>query len=256
MGLVKDFWIGIVAYFKAFQFVFDRGMWWYFLIPIAISVGLYFGGDLTFDYFKDNSFLDSIKNKDFSDLRTDAESYNFLLLGIQSLIIYIVLKLNKYVVLIAMTPILTGLSAKTERLLTENRYPFSVKQFFRDIERAIRINIRNMLHQMVWIVLWYIAAFSYPPLQVGTPIYLFVIGFFYYGFSLLDYSMERQRLNVEESVKLVRKHGLLAFSLGGMFSLIWTIPYAGAVFAPILGVIAATIALHERIDLSKDHTKK
>jgi CysZ protein len=59
---------------------------------------------------------------------------------------------------------------------------------------------------------------------------------------MIDYSNERHRLRIGESVLFVRKSKGLAIANGMIFYLILLIPFVGLLFAPSYAVVAATIA--------------
>ena len=65
----------------------------------------------------------------------------------------------------------------------------------------------------------------------------------------MDYTNERKKRNVEDSIKYVRQHFGTAVIIGGIFSSLFFIPYAGIIIAPVTGVVAATIAV-DYIDLA------
>jgi len=94
------------------------------LFPAFIYGGLYFSGD-------------AIREKLFSiDFKTiPKEDYNqMLLVGLEAIFVFIAFRLNKVVLLIVLSPILALLSAKTERILEGNQYPFRFDQFIKDIK--------------------------------------------------------------------------------------------------------------------------
>ena len=107
----------------------------------------------------------------------------------------------------------------------------------------------------------------------------FVIGFYYYGFAFLDYINERRRLTMDESIEFMRQNRGLAIVIGGMYSILILVPVDISVLfnysafnqdflsalgrfslnlflwicasaAPILAIIAATIAMDDLVDLS------
>ena len=117
----------------------------------------------------------------------------------------------------------------------------------------------------------------------SSPIFYltFLIGFFYYGFAFLDYINERRRLDIVESILFVRKNRGLAIAIGSIYSLLILVPVdLGALFdwssfsaeplkmisrfswhlflwlcaaaAPILAIIAATIAMDDLVDLKSN----
>ncbi len=244
MKFFKNFYIGIASYFKTPQFIFKYGLWFYFLFPLILLLAIVFGGD----------FLEEeLKKVNFSMLEEEnIDYYKVLFIGIKAILVFVAVKLYKYIVLILLSPVLSVLSSVTEKKLTGNRYKFSFKQFWRDIERGIKIALRNMLIEIVLIVIWFVLAMFIEVLNPYTTYFVLVVGFFFYGFSLVDYTNERRRLSIEESVRFVRKHRGLVIATGSIFSLLFLIPYAGAVLAPILGIVAATIGMHEVVDLSQN----
>ena len=73
----------------------------------------------------------------------------FLWIGLQIIFFLIAYLFGKYIVLILMSPIMAMLSEKTETILTGKKYPFTLKQFFRDIVRGIGIAFRNLFFQLL-----------------------------------------------------------------------------------------------------------
>jgi CysZ protein len=193
----------------------------------------------------------------------------------------VISKFSKYLVVVLLSPMFALLSEKVEEMLTKNRYPFKLQQTFNDVKRGIRIVVRNMMWEYFFfiIVLGLVAFFDggvRATLFFSIPL---TIGFFYYGFSFIDYINERRRLNVEQSVFFVRKHRGLAVAIGSVYSLLFLLPIDfhamldfSALFvspweaiksivinfiawlivsaAPILAIITATLSMHELVDLS------
>jgi len=127
--------------------------------------------------------------------------------------------------------------------------------FKEDVKRAIRIAVRNLLRQMILIGAWYMIVFFIEDWDVATPYVVYTLGFYYYGFSLMDYTNERRRLNVEDSIQFIKQNASLAFVVGGVFALLFLIDYVGVILAPIIGIVAATVAMHMRIDLNENPHK-
>lgn len=193
----------------------------------------------------------------------------------------------KYLVVIILSPLLAHLSEKTERILTGNKYPFDPKQFMNDVRRGIRIAIRNLIWQYFFFLLIFLVSFLGWKDPESAPIFylIFVISFYYYGFSFLDYVNERRKLNIDESVLFVRQHRGLAISLGFIYSLMILVPvdlkmifslegfkdhsflyglgqfaihfilWISASTAPILAIVASTIAMNDLVDLKQNKNK-
>jgi len=104
-------------------------------------------------------------------------------------------------------------------------------------------------------------------------------GFYFYGFSFIDYVNERRRLNIQQSIYFVSQHRGLAIAIGSIYSvffvsyhavlhkfssletststqLFWgtilVITFLLAVIAPIIAITSATLSMHELVDLSKN----
>lgn len=251
MKFFKDFFIGIQAYWEAVQLIINKNLWLYFLFPTILSLIIFYGKETLLDQvmeFNPDSIVKENGERDHNAI---------LFTGIFSLAYYIAAELSNYVVLIVLVPLLSFLSLRTEKILTGNRYKFSLKQLQNDITRAMNIAFRNMFRQILLIALWLVLALIIEPLSTFTPVVIFCIGFYYYGFSLLDYTQERRRLNMKESIVFIKKNAGMAIAIGAIFSIIFKLPteygqVAGAILAPILGIIAGTIAMHKKVDLSKN----
>ena len=74
---------------------------------------------------------------------------------------------------------------------------------------------------------------------------MFTIEFFFFGFSMIDYTNERKKMSVKESSSYIYKHKGLAIANGGIFYLMLLVPVVGLLVAPSYGVVAAAIAVHE-----------
>jgi CysZ protein len=244
MKLAKQVRDGIMAYPQAIQMIFTRGIWYYYLFPVVIMVTLLWTGDMVFD---------SLLGVDFAYLPEKDREYAVLFIGLRCIFYFATTHLTNYMVLALLSPALTRLSYQTEFLLTGNTYPMTFKQYLKDIDRALRIILRNMLYQMVWIAGWYIITLPFPASWPFRWVFVFVIGSYFYGFSLMDYTAERLRLNIDDSVKFVRRHFLLAWVLGSIYYGLFIIPWhIGVVVAPVTAIVAGTIAVHLTIDLSKN----
>lgn len=195
----------------------------------------------------------------------------------------LLMKFSKYLVVVLLSPLISHLSMKTENILTGNTYPFSFLQLIHDVKRAMRIVVRNLMWEYFFFMIIFIVSLLGWEDPKSSPIFYltFLIGFFYYGFAFLDYINERRRLDVNESILFVRKNRGLAVGLGSIYSLLILVPVNIAVFfnfsnfsediinnteilllnlilwlfassAPILAIVASTIAMDELVDLKSN----
>jgi CysZ protein len=99
------------------------------------------------------------------------------------------------------------------------------------------------LWQSVYLISIFILSFI-PIAGWITPLVAFFVDTYYLGFSMLDYSSERNRLSMSESIELIGHHKGLAIGNGMVFYLMHLVPILGWLLAPSYAVIAATLSLH------------
>ena len=166
---------------------------------------------------------------------------------VRIILVFFYFSLFKYLFLIIGSPLFGYLSEKTESIIEGREFPFSWKQLFRDMARAIRLALRNTLWQTVYTVSILILSF-FPLIGWITPVIIIFIECYYYGFSMLDYSCERHKLSSAESIDFIANHKGLAIGNGIIFYLMHLVPIVGWILAPAYAVVAATISLYHRKD--------
>ncbi len=164
------------------------------------------------------------------------------------LIVWLVLmlfyfSLFKYLFLIIGSPLFSYLSEKTESIIEGKDYPFSLSQLGRDMIRGIRLAGRNGLWQTVYTISIVILSLI-PVVGWLTPVMAIIIECYYYGFSMLDYSMERHKKSPPESIFFISSHKGLAIGNGVVFYIMHLIPVLGWVLAPTYAVVAATLSIY------------
>ena len=276
MRFFRDLFVGLRSYWKAIRFIHREKLYWYIPIPAILMLMIYKFGDVI------RSHHISLSTENMNSI-----VWGMIILLMEIMIGMTLMKFSKYLVVIILSPLLSHLSQKSERILTGNEYDFDLDQLFRDIKRGFRIAIRNIVwHYFFFIILLVVAYLGWEKPEESPVFYLtFILGFFYYGFSFLDYVHERLRWNIDESIRFVRKHRGLAVSIGMIYSLMILVPvnlsvlftteafktdalsgvmnYSYQVFlwicaasAPVLAIIAATIAMNDTLDLKKQSAGK
>ncbi|TDH26550.1 hypothetical protein EXU57_10695 [Segetibacter sp. 3557_3] len=247
--MLKDIVLAIQSYGQAHQFVRRHNLWKWIIVPgiiymLLFCVSMYFFGKSV------NHIIDFLFIK--SGLRVWVTSMSSRLLGfiftIAGMILWLILmlfyfSLFKYLWLIVGSPIFAWLSEKTAAIIEGKDYPFSFRQLLKDILRGIRIAIRNTLWQTVYTVSILILSFI-PVVGWVTPVFALLIECYYYGFSMLDYSCERNKMTVVQSIAFIGGRKGLAIGNGLVFYLMHLVPVAGWVLAPSYAVVAATLSMH------------
>jgi CysZ protein len=247
--VLKEMIIAIQAYFQAHRFIRKHNLWKWILIPgiiytLLFFVGAYFFGKTSSDFIKWMATSTGLQDW----LNTIDNSFVGFLFTITSLLLWLLLMLFyfalfKYIFLIIGSPLFAYLSEKTEAIIEGKELPFSFVQLLKDIKRGIFIAARNSLWQTVYILS--ILLLSLIPL-IGwlTPILALLVECYYYGFSMLDYSMERHKKTAAESIFFIGSHKGLAIGNGLIFYLMHLVPIIGWVLAPAYSVVAATLSIY------------
>lgn len=256
MQMINDFTIGFKSFFKAIPFIFRYHLWWTFLIPLFLNLILYFAGFSMIDFL--GNWIDNKLDIWLSTLKTTRYLFDFVdfIEGaarfiLQLIFFFVFAYFIGYLLLIILSPVFSWISEKTDHLLNGNNYAFSFSQFIKDIWRGILIALRNILFETGFTVIIVMATFIPVIGQIISPITFilyFIISSYFYGFSYMDYTCERKRLKVNESINLIRKYKGMAIANGMLFSLTLLIPFCGVMlagFTAIIATVAATIAMNE-----------
>lgn len=241
--------IAIQAYFQAHRFIRKHNLWKWILIPgiiytLLFFVGAYFFGKTSSDFIEWMAIKTGLQNW----LRTIDNSFIGFLFTMTGLLLWLLLmlfyfSLFKYIFLIIGSPLFAYLSEKTEAIIEGKDLPFSFVQMLKDIKRGIFIAARNSLWQTVYILSILLLSLI-PLLGWLTPILALLVECYYYGFSMLDYSMERHKKTAAESIFFIGAHKGLAIGNGLIFYLMHLLPIIGWVLAPAYSVIAATLSMY------------
>jgi CysZ protein len=247
--LLKEIIIAVQAYFKAHRFIKQHQLWKWIIIP-GILYALLFVFSMGFFLHTTSGVIEWLS------LRTGLKTWldkmqstwlGFLFtlssLGLLLLQMLFYFSFFKYFYLIVGSPVFAYLSEKTEAIINHQDYPFSFRQLGSDMWRGVRLAIRNALWQSIYIIALMFLSII-PLFGLITPIIALFIEAYYYGFSMLDYSMERHQKTMSESTYYIGTHKGIAIGNGLVFYLMHFLPLIGWVLAPAYAVVAATLALY------------
>lgn len=253
MSVLEGFFSGIGVYGKAFQILFSRRFFGFLFFPFLALLLLFWGGGWLV-----SSAGDSLAAIVQAKMAAWVEGISWLqwLHNTLGFLVRIVLKIayfflfitfGGYIVLIVMSPVYSWLSERTEAHLSGKEYPFSLRQLIWEIFRGILIALRNMVFQLLFTLLLFFCSFI-PLIGLLSPLALFLVSAYFYGFSFVDYAIERKRFNVKQSVRYVNKNVGMVTGVGAIFAFSLMIPWFSIIacsFVSILSVIAGTIAIHQ-----------
>jgi CysZ protein len=258
---IHFFGVGIKSYFHSIGFIIRYGYFLYFIFPFILLFGIYYYGY-------------SLQNNIFEPKLDSVNSLVWYLIYalVEVSVGMLLMRFAKYLVVAILSPLLTHISERTERILSKNKAPYNWAQFKEDVIRAVKIIIRNFIWYYFYFLIIQLIAFIFWENPKESPLQWLnvIICSYYYGFSFIDYVNERRRRNVKDSILFIREHSGLAIAIGLLYyflifvpvdlriffeySLTWnnTIELIRQLFwwilassAPILGVVAATLAMHE-----------
>lgn len=252
--MLNNLGTGFSSYSNAVTFISEHKLGRYFLYPVIIMLVLFvaslFGifqlSDALGEWLIGLTGLNEPGNEGMMGFLKGGISF---LLGIiiKIFLFFIYLWFQKYIVLILMSPVLALLSEKVDEIRTGQKYPFDTDQFIRDVVRGIGIALRNMLIEFAVIILCFFISWI-PVIGWVTPVFLFFVSAYFYGFSMIDYTSERRKLSIGQSVAFIRRNKGLAIGNGMVYSLIFMIPFLGVIVAPVLGVVAATLGASKVVE--------
>ncbi len=248
--MLKEIVIAIQSYLEAHRFISRHKLWKWILIPGFLYTLMFMAGIWLF-WVTSNEATQLLLNK--TGIREWLENFkngwmNFLVIICQIIIWMVSLmfyfSMFKFIFLIIGSPLFSYLSEKTDTILTGKDFPFSFSKLMNDAWRAIKIALRNLLWQSLYMLSLFLLSF-FPFFGWVTPLVGLLVECYYLGFSMLDYSSERNNLSAMQSIQFIGRHKGLAIGNGFVFYLMHLVPIIGWLLAPSYAVIAATLSLHK-----------
>ncbi len=249
--MLKEIIIAIQSYSRAHQFIRSHKLWKWIIIPGVLYMILFLAGiyifwqssDAAVTYITHRIGIDRWLHSQASGVL----SFLFLMgeIMVRLVLIFFYFSLFKYLFLIIGSPLFAYLSEKTQAIMDGKNIEFSFKQLISDMFRGIRLALRNTLWQTVFTISILILSL-FPLVGWIAPVLMLSVECYYYGFSMLDYSCERNKMSAAASIEFIAKHKGLAAGNGMMFFLMHIVPVVGWVLAPAYAVMAATISLYHQ----------
>lgn len=239
---------GISTYSQAITVLNRYRLWRWVILPglvslilggAAIAVAAYFVGDLS-------RWLGEQWPFDFGE-----ETFELVMTIISIMLAVVLVLLSlKYIILVLVAPFMGILSELVEARITGQEPPsVSIGQIIKDIGRGLAIAVRNLFREIFYILLVTIAGLFIPVVgQVLSSGLIILIQSYYLGFGNVDFTLERKRYTVGDTVNFVSSYRWLVMGNGTAFMLFLLIPIVGLVLAPGLGTVAATLNSLEVLD--------
>lgn len=248
---------GITHFFSAFGFIFKNRLGHYYLYPIIISLLFYvsmisfvsiYAYDIVFAVLK--GYLPNHLPKMDGWLSIFNVLGNISLYGVITIIFILLVVLlsasfSKYIVLIILSPVFSLMSEAIDSKITGQKFDFELIQFLKDMLRGILVSLRNLMIELFWMALFgFVSIFSSGFGLITYPL-LIIIGAYFYGYSMMDYTCERRKMSISEGTLFIKQNRWFAIGLGLMYWLLDKVPFVGLVIAPINALCGATTGMIE-----------
>lgn len=249
---------GFAAHGTALIFLFEKGLWKFLFFPLLLLLLMLIGGNALAQRLTDilGTYLFEwlgIGQDNSGWMHYFTGIFQWILgLGIRILMYFVFSYVAKFLLLVLLSPVMAYLSERTEELLSGTKQAVDWGLFLKNCLRGIVIATRNLVIQLLVSCLCFICCFI-PVVGWFAPIFLLLSGYYFIGFSMMDYVYERRGFGIRQSALETRKNKWLAITLGFVFSVLFVIPYIGIIFAPILAPIAAAIAVVPDLNSNTRH---
>ena len=244
--MLKEIVIAVQSWGEAHRFIKEHRLFRWIIIPGIIYSLLFIAGMIFFWQSSDNVItwvsgklgVESWLQKE----RSEWLSFFFVMTGMMMRLILVLFyfSLFKYFILIIGSPVFAYLSEKTEAILEGKEHSFNWSELKKDCTRNIGLSLRSCGWQIVYLIA--LVLLSLIPLAGWiTPLIALLMECYYFGFSMLDYSLARSKFSKSQSIAFVGRHKGLAIGNGVLFYLTHIV----IIFAPAYAVIAATLTIQK-----------
>lgn len=244
--MLKELVIAFQSWAEAHRFIQQHRFWKWIIVPGIIYTALFIAGMIIFWQSSDNAVSWASAQLRIEPWlqqeRSEWLSFFFVMMGMMLRLVLVLFyfSLFKYLILIIGSPAFAYLSEKTEAIMEGKEHSFNWSELKKDCIRNSTLALRNCGWQTVYLLA--LILLSLIPL-VGwiTPLIALAMEFYYYGFSMLDYSFARNGFFPSKSIAFIGRHKGLAVANGFLFYLMHIV----VVFAPAYAIIAATLTVHK-----------
>ncbi|HEX7905639.1 MAG TPA: EI24 domain-containing protein [Chitinophagaceae bacterium] len=244
--MLKEIVIAFQSWSDAYEFIREHRFWKWIIVPGIIYTALFITGMIVF-WQSANNVVSWISLQLRIELWLQEQSsewlsFFFVMAGVmlRLIIVFFYFSLFKYLILIIGSPVFAYLSEKTEALMENKEHSFNWSELRKDCSRSIILALRNCGWQIVYLFALLLLSLI-PVIGWITPVIALVMECYYYGFSMVDYSLARSGVASSQSVSFIGRHKGLAIANGFLFYVMHLL----IVLAPAYAIIAATLTVHK-----------
>lgn len=245
----QQFLYALHTYPQAIKFLVKHKLWsgfWKYswvsklLLLAAILLGLKFIDSVT------NLF----RNVDTSDplaAMSTAGTMMFNIIGDE--IQYLSTGSMRYLMLILLEVVIFHVCRRTIAILTNQDSQASMKAFIDAQVRMIKIVIYCYVMEMIFGMGIKFFFNIFDALDFLQPAILFIISLFFIGYTVMDNYFEQFGMSIKNSLHFSKQYIGLALGIGLVIQVLFMVPVAGTLLAPMIAAVTVSIALYELTDL-------
>lgn len=238
---------GLAAYPKALRLIWTNKLTKYLALPVVLNIILVIA--LIFSGVGIGDWINGIIERHTENMNGWIQAGMVAIKIVLPIIFFIVfIFIGGTIVNVLMSPIYTMLSEKAETILTGNEFPFDAKQTLKDIWRALLIALRNTAKQLLLTALCLLLNLIPVVGSVISICLIFIINAYYFGSGFMDYTFERWRYSVKDSLKGTSELKYLAIANGAVYSLPLYL-FCGTFIAAFIGGVSAVAATISQIEI-------
>lgn len=244
--MLKEIVIAFQSWSEAHRFIQQHRFWKWIILPGILYTALFIFGMIMFWRSADGAVSwASMQLRIEPWLQQERSawlSFFFVMMGMMLRLVLVLFyfSLFKYIILIIGSPVFAYLSEKTEAIIEGKEHSFNWADLRKDCARSIRLAVRNCGWQTIYLLSLIILSLI-PLVGWITPLIALAMEFYYYGCSMVDYSLARNKFTASQSVYFIGRHKGLAIANGFLFYLMHLL----IIFAPAYAIIAATLTVHK-----------
>lgn len=248
--MIKNFFLGISSYDKAFSLFFHPRIFKYVIRTAMVSLILAF---VMFALIVYSGAQAIIGITSIPESASNVEKLSRVITEVFPLLIWLVIAFTLYknIVLTVCSPFLSAISSETEVLLkgkedvNESSWAQLLREIWRSIRMALWATFQELKYTLPLLLLNFIPIIG----NFAAFILIFLVQSYFSGANNLDFTLERRKHDVRESLAIIKNNQALVTGSGAVFMLIMYIPFVGFLVAPALAVISATVLYVEEIKL-------
>ena len=170
--------------------------------------------------------------------------------GVALLVLWIKIKLTKYLLLTLMAPVMSALAGAVRKREVGSAAPFSPGQLLRDVIRGVRTSSVLLLAELglslaLALSGLLLTVFAAPLAILLSPVLLvgsWMVGAYFYGAAVFDAVYEQDGLDWRASIRRGWSDRFRLLGIGAVFSALLAVPFVGVFLAAFLGPMPCTTA--------------